>query len=218
MSLQGVAIASLVLGLITLTVSVLLAVLVLSPDTWTQPASKPTPGPKPDPAPGTPDPTFSTIDQRSFKFKGPGKGDAIMYYIVPLHNFTAVHKSMFLQSVDALNQAFTLSIDKFGSGVDRCDFQVMLFDKPLTTMNQLVDALPQKNAPSWQGNRLEATRDKDAIIDVSKVQACLVPGQNYNLALVLTFHPDVATNDWVTYTAPAVVMTQTSTAADAKCK
>lgn len=206
MSVQGVAVASLVLGLVTLTVTVLLAVVVLSPDT------------KPDPARGTPDPTFSTIDKTSFKFKGPGNSDAIVYYIVPLHNFTAVHKSMFLRPVDAWNPAFTLSIDKSGSGKDRCDFQVMLFDKPLRGMNQLVNALPQKNAPSWLGNRLEATRDKDAIIDVNKVKACLVPGRNYNLALVLTFHPDVATDDWVTYTAPAVVMTQTSTAAEAKCK
>lgn len=219
MSVQGVAIASLIFALITLTVSVLLAVLIFSPDTTEpSPQPRPKPGPKPGPAPGTQDPTMVTISAIKRDFKGPGHSNTKQYYIVPLHNFTAEHNYMFLQPSNSLQNKFMLQISDTGTGTDRCDFEVVLFDKQLPVIYKTVDVLPQDNPPRWSGPRLTATRDHDATIDVTKVEACVVPGQTYTLALLLTFNPNVGTDDFVTYIAPSFVITQTTSAAPAGCK
>jgi hypothetical protein len=207
MSASGVAIASLVIALLTTTLTVFLGVHVVYPSAFAAP-TKPSEEPDVDPdvtpdvptdAPGNVDwVVLSSVGGCNKDIIGPG-ADATTYRVLVLQQFVTPDTFMVLRSPEpnVERAKFVLQIGG-GSGTDRGRLTLFLINggvKSGITNADVLDKMPYTQEQVVKEIHKEANREDDAEILPSELFACTTPGKTYTVGILLTFYKGQGTND-----------------------
>lgn len=180
-----------------------------SPPPPDEPVTPPPAPPVEPPAPPPPtvsDPENFYMPAASFEFKGPGNGvKQQSYRIMPVGAFVPHHDVTYFMYDGRGADNYTQLNIKSGSGKDRANFQVMVFEGALNVdATQLYNAYPANKQVATLANPnatyRQATRDRNAYVALWNYQIPTTPGVLHTLALVAIFVPGEATNDTVVVT------------------
>lgn len=225
MTTSGVAVASLILALLTLGMLTGLTVLSFHPKQSSPqkpippppapaPPSPPAPGPPAPPGPGPPpapspdttlDPEHIYLPAAHFELqKGKTPGNKLKqnaYWIMPIGTFQPHHTVTYFANDDSTLGTNYAKLDiQSGSGKDRAKFLLIVVEGVLKVdVNQLYSALPERVVLKQCAECCyKATRDQNASLSPKNTPISSTPGVVYTVALVALFEPGSATDDAVT--------------------